>query len=364
MRKINLMEEAYTLLYQWINNDNYDKLREKYRELYRSDLESFNNKFNLVTEMYKYVINNIKTDRERIEYYFKERNPQYCTLAALSLLMDNDIPQYKTPLYEEKTSTMSLADRVFLYAAIINGEEAVNTPKEELSDEAGLISFMEASELDADTKWEIVKIFNRQEFYYNEAAGILNEVIDLLNAKYEKELRELSEGFYNYWESAQDNMDILETLRGRLKITWTGSEAGHMLIPSVFSPFGITIAMNDFERNKKDLIRLGIMLDKRFELIFDKRMSKEDIVELGKVLSDKSKVDILELVSKKPYYGKELANALGLSTATISYHVNALLKEGCLQAEVISNKVYYSIDNEKMSAYLDGIKSFFTGKKA
>lgn len=63
-------------------------------------------------------------------------------------------------------------------------EEAANTPKEELSDESGLIAFLEASAFDSQTKWEAVKIFSRQEAYYNEVAAILAEVMGLLRSKY------------------------------------------------------------------------------------------------------------------------------------------------------------------------------------
>lgn len=354
------MEEAYTLLFQWINNGDIDKIRDKYEDQYKADIDSFNKKFGLITEMFHYVINNVKADKERIEYYFKERNPHYSTLAALALLLDLSSRVDVIPSYEERVKSVTLADRIALFAFNINGEEAANTPKEELSTESGLIAFLESSAFDTDTKWETIKIFSNQEMYYNEAAGILCETIELLNSKYGSVINELSKGFYDYWNSCQDNMNILQTICDKVKVSWKMSEAGSVLAPVIFSPFGISIAMDEVDSKQKDLIRIGVMLDKRFELVFDRRLKKEDVVEIGKLLSDKSKVDILEFVSKKPCYGKEIANALGLSTATISYHVNALLKSNFLQAEVISNKVYYNIDNEKISAYMEEIKGFFT----
>jgi len=353
------MEEAYALLYQWINHDDYEKDRDKYKALYQEDLDNFNHKFDLIIEMYNYVTGNIKSDRRRIEHYFKVRNLHYCTLASLAMLMKMDNQYNDIPLFEQRVKHLSLSDRIGLFAEIINDEEAANIPKEELATEAGLINFLEASDLDAETKWEAIKILNNQETYYNEVAAILAEVIDLLKSKYENEINELTMGFYNYWSNVQRSNDILEILAER--ISWKISEAGSYLIPVIFFPFSLSIAMNAYESNNKDLIRFGIMLDRRFEFLFERSMTKGDIVEIGKLLSDKSKMDILELVSKRPCYGKELANALGLSTATISYHVNALLKAGFLQAEIISNKVYYRIDNEKISVYLEGIKKYFAG---
>jgi DNA-binding MarR family transcriptional regulator len=123
-------------------------------------------------------------------------------------------------------------------------------------------------------------------------------------------------------------------------------------------PFGISVDMDAVKNRSKDYIRIGILLDERFEMV-DRKIKKEDIAEVGKLLSDKSKLDILEYVSRKPCYGKEIANELNLSTATISYHVNALIKSGFLQAEVIANKVYYCIERERISKYLEEIKNFF-----
>lgn len=357
-----MMEEAYALLYLWINNYNYED-RDKYKELYYDDLDNFNKKIDLIIDMYQYVINNIKIDKDTIEYYFKERNHHYCTLASLALLMDFGKMHDEIPSYDEKIKPLTLAERVALFAMNINDEESANTPKEELTTESDLINFIESSDFDNETKWEAIKIFNNQEKYYNEAAGILQEAMDLLNSKYSEAINELAYEFYNYWNERMEGIDIIRTLSDKFKISWKMSEAGCVLLPVIFSPFQISVAANGVDSNLKDIFRLGVLLDERFELLIERRLKKEDIVEIGKLLSDKSKVDILELVSQKPCYGKELANALNLSTATISYHVNALLKANFLKAEIISNKVYYSINIERISAKLDGIKRFFAEAK-
>lgn len=360
-QKANLLEEAYTLLYSWIKQNDFNKLRDEYKKLYTSDADSYNKSFDLIIEMYNYVINNIKADRDRIEYYFKERSPQ-CTFAAMALLLDFSNINDEIPAYRVRQKSLSLADRISLFAMNVSDEEEANTPKEELSDEAGLVAFLEASALDTESKWEAIKIFNNQEKYYNEAAAILREAMELLSSKYGKVIKKLSDNFFNYWSSCQEDTDIIESINNKIKISWKLSEAGSLLSPMIFSPFSMTIATDLADNVKEDIIRIGILIDKRFEVFISKGLNKEDIVEIGKILSDKSKVDILELISKKPYYGKELADALGLTTATISYHVNALLRTSCLQAQIKANKVYYSIDNEKLGVYLDGVKSFFAGK--
>lgn len=351
-----MMEEAYILLYHWINQFDYEKVRDKYKDVYKDD-PSFNRKFDLILEMQNYVINNIKTDRELIEYYFKDRNPNACTLASLALLMDFSKMSDKIPAYEERTKSLSLSERISLMSVNINVDEDI--PKGKMATEADFIAFLETTSLDTETKWEAVKILSNQEKYYNEAAGILSETVELLESKYGRIIDELSMEFHDYWNSCMQETDVIKSLCDKMKISWEVSNAGCILAPIIFSPYQISIAMDPVNRDNEDILRMGIAIDKRFVLIADRKMKKEDIVEIGKLLSDKSKIDILELVSKKPYYGKELANAMELSTATISYHVNALLRANLLKAEIISNKVYYSINNEVIAAHLDGIKRFF-----
>lgn len=357
--QVSLLDEAYVLLYQWINNNDIENTLAQYADRYQTEVESYNKKRDIMLEMYHYVTDHMKTKRDRIEYYFKERNPQFSTFATLALLLDEHRSSInEIPAYQERMKELTPERRVLEFAMYINCEEAANLPQEELATEADLVSFLESSSYDTASKWETIKIFNNQEIYYLEASQILEEARDLLNSGFGSRIEELSEEFYKYWGTYQENHDMIDTFQERLKISWRKSDKGCILKPSIFRPFSISISVDVEENKYLDVIRLGIMLDDRFDMS-DHKIKKEDVVEIGKLFSDKSKVDILEFVSQKPRYGKEIANELNLTTATISYHVNALLKINFLQAEVISNKVYYSINRDMISIYLENVKDFF-----
>lgn len=355
----NLLDEVHFILYQWANNGDFEKLREKFADHFSEEMGNNNRKLDMINEMYYYVIEHMKNRKEKIDYYYKERNSQLSIFLGLALLWDMRNYTSEIPSFQDRIASISPERRIKEFAMNINGEEAANTSDEELSTFSDLITFIENSSYDQASKWEAVKIFNNQEFYYNEVSSILTEAMGLLKDKYAGQLEELSKEFYEYWSGYQKEKDIIDTINENMKISWRMSEKGAVLIPAVFMPLSISISLDDIENRSPDIIRLGILQDKRLELT-DHNIKKEDIVEIGKILSDKSKVDILEFVSKKPCYGKEIANELNLSTATISYHVNALLKLSFLQAEVISNKVYYSLDRDKIAKYLDDMKGFFT----
>ena len=54
-------------------------------------------------------------------------------------------------------------------------------------------------------------------------------------------------------------------------------------------------------------------------------MSEDELITALKLLGDKSKFEILRTVKDEGAYGAQLAKQMGLTTATISHHVNALL---------------------------------------
>lgn len=62
------------------------------------------------------------------------------------------------------------------------------------------------------------------------------------------------------------------------------------------------------------------------------------------VISEKTKLKILLTLRKRPYYGAELAELLGLKPATISHHMNELLRHEMVTTELKQNKLYYAIN--------------------
>lgn len=353
-RRANLLDEAYLLLYQWVNEGDIDKLRESRSDYLLSKPEEYGKRFDLVSEMFHFVLDNMKTDKERIEYYFKKRGQDFSTLAMLALVRDSYDTSDEIPPFRKRMEELG-ADRIKELAINLSGEEAINTPEEMLRTMEDLIVFLDNTEYDDASKWEAIRIISNQETYYNEVSRILYEVKELLDKKYRSRIAEISEEFHQYWSGCQD---ILSAINEKTKIFWDVSEKGCLITPSIFMPFSMVLSVDPRLKGRKDSIQLGILLDINFDLS-NRKMKKEGLVEIGKLLSDKSKVDILEFISTKPSYGKEIANELKLSTATISYHVNALLKIGFIQAELISNKVYYSINRDRITGYMEDIKDFF-----
>lgn len=356
---VNLVDEVFILLYFWINKDDMEETREKYLENFQSDLEEYNNKFDILLGIYNGLKGLFAEKKERIEYFFKTRNVEFSTYCTLSILWEFHNYDNKLLSYEERFGAMSEEQKLATYAKLIDCDEFTSTPKEELKTLTDLITFIERSPYEKEAKWEVIKIYHNQKSYYDEATGIIKEAVELLQNKYATQIAILEDAFYKYWSEYQKEKSIIDSIKERLNISWESSIAGTIIIPMIFQPFSVSLSIDEEDSTKMDAVRIGIMMNQNF-ILTSKKIKKEDIVNIGKLLCDKSKVDILEYASKKPCYGKELANELNLSTATISYHVNALLKIGFLKADVSANKVYYSVNQERIAAYLEDVKDYFT----
>jgi DNA-binding transcriptional ArsR family regulator len=82
--------------------------------------------------------------------------------------------------------------------------------------------------------------------------------------------------------------------------------------------------------------------------------------QMFKALSDETRLNILKLLSKRKWYGKELALKLKLSNSTVSYHLSMLLINGFIKEENSDNKIYYTFDKENTKKILcDSIDNFF-----
>lgn len=356
----NLVDEAIYILYQWVNKDDLEQQREEYRDNYSEVSEWYEGIWDTLLEVYNAVKQELGPKKELIEYYFKSKNVNFFFNAAFAFLWDFQNYDNQLLSYEERIANLKEEDRIKFYAQIINMEEESGAPSEGLETYDDFIGFLDAASCDKAEKWEALKIFHTQRESYNEVSEILKEVVDFITTRYEEQIEKLEQQFCEYWIGIQEKQDIMELLHHNLKLVFPANNNGTVLLPIIFQPISVSLSVST-GTELEDVLRFGILMDSRLNLSRE-NIAAEDIVNFGKLLCDKSKVDILELTAKKPCYGKEIANELKLSTATISYHVNALIKMGLLKTVVDSNRVYYSLNSEKFALYLDGIRKYFISK--
>lgn len=103
-----------------------------------------------------------------------------------------------------------------------------------------------------------------------------------------------------------------------------------------------------------DWIVLGAYSDR----VFGENAVKERVNKLFKLLSDKRRVKMIELMSKRPWYGHELAEFLKLTPATVSYHIGFLIELDIVTFRRDEGRLYYSLNKEKAEELFEDAKNF------
>lgn len=124
--------------------------------------------------------------------------------------------------------------------------------------------------------------------------------------------------------------------------------AEHEFIPSIFSSPG------SFR-----------LMDSQKQIVVTPVRKKNDSQENGdaltgklKLLSDSKRMEILKMTYAKPMYGKQIADALNLTTATVSHHLDVLHRAGLLNLERDRHIKYFSSNLRNIRKLMNEIENY------
>jgi DNA-binding transcriptional ArsR family regulator len=87
---------------------------------------------------------------------------------------------------------------------------------------------------------------------------------------------------------------------------------------------------------------------------------KQDFVDFLKVLADRTRLEILDLLHHENKPSSEIQSALNKSQSTISQHLKVLSSKYLVDFERINNVKYYKIRNKEIFNLLVDIKAHVT----
>lgn len=103
---------------------------------------------------------------------------------------------------------------------------------------------------------------------------------------------------------------------------------------------------------------IGITFKRYVEEEKDKRDIDKHLM-IYKVLSDRTRFDIIKMLYEKESYGQEIAQRLGITTATVSYHMDFLFAASLIRLKRKSRRIYYSLNTEQIKSSMNFIKGEF-----
>lgn len=219
------------------------------------------------------------------------------------------------------------------------------------------IEIKERYKIQEKIKWLIDD--NQLMDFFQNYEGIKEKTILILNAIAQKgfsekllKTRERMEEGMEYIKSylGKDTIDsVLEKVSGRPRKYFTGFRE-YNIIPSYFvSPRFIRVFSGD---------RLYVVFDCR--VTRDKTQAMlEELSTILKVIDDKSRLEMLKILVNNKSYGKAIADVVGISTPTVSHHLDILKQAGFVKEEKIRNIKYFYADKEKLKKVIEDLNKYF-----
>lgn len=209
-----------------------------------------------------------------------------------------------------------------------------------------------------EVKWNIILITEAPKKYLMEIIDIVIESIKVFKRCYnviEKDVMVVVDNLNK--EIIKDENYISHITGIKALETWDND----ILVQPSMINFNSVVFRSDtslfFNEGRKDNMYFGA----RFNDLMNPANwdNKEGALLLDrlKCLGDKSKYNIIKMLKKGPMFGQEIAANLGLTTATVSHHMNTLVICRFVYIEKMDNKVYYNINKEEINKFIKALTS-------
>lgn len=253
-----------------------------------------------------------------------------------------DPEKNETPLEQIPTAFSQDCGRTFIESALMPDKEL----SEEKSKEEPLPAILH-SELSAEDKLILINILTDGSNWIREYCLLLDEIagrIAPILARYEH--------LYSYLDQLLSTQISEEDLFRRIRL----KPLKRASVLPVLSTCNTTFVRGkDRDGQASFLIFMGLLY-----CVVDfsdvRELTREQLCECLKCLSDPTKLSILTILKKKSTYQTDLARQLGLTTATISHHMNKLLQNNFVKYQFIDKKSYYEYQPEQIEIICEQLK--------
>lgn len=208
-------------------------------------------------------------------------------------------------------------------------------------------------------KWKLLQM----NMHSAEVLVAFQEILEALYPiyqTYEDQVRSFLHVYEQDIKKAYSQGDMVQYFLDKKHIRYDMEGKNIYVLPSVIQ-YG-TLWMTDIESYPDRVyVGWGICLlqgNVNQEAMFD----TEQLCTSLKLLSDKSKFEILKIISNERLYGTQIAKKLNLTTPTISYHLQSLLNAGFLLVEKEERRVYYRLNDEYVEQFFHSVKQALKGQ--
>lgn len=278
-----------------------------------------------IFEKYINTFNKNKVIDKEDDIFFNEKDSNYF-LIFLFLLVEN-----KDWLPKQESLTDSIINEQIVKISKFGLEDEFESDTIESIDQ--IIQFIEKVELEGSAKWKLLQIMQEPKKYIGQLIKKVNTNLKI----YESVINDIDKPLKKLLNEYMISVKSFYPIKDKL------SKAS-VIYPTLIFPVTQIIL--------EDRCYYGLLSGLLMTYGRNMKHSKEEILMKLKALSDNSKLEIITSLKISPKYNLEIAQHLGLSAATMSHHMNALLNCGFVDVEKKDGKVYYHLQRENIKEFV------------
>ena len=326
-------------------SDEYNKAREEknYGEILSDDYLSFVRK----------IENKLKPYKEKIEkFYIREYLSDYDFIDLISraagIFGYKDEKDYLNMLLSLDEQEIK---RNMIYSILLINDdhsiplnETIKIADEISSNNNDIIEFIKELPIHPGAKWNFFLIIEEPVKHMEMYVKLMEELLpifDEIYTPYKDGIKDYGENLVNFLnEKGAEGLENITYSVVNIKVL--ENENKNILISLIF-PYALTIVTT----SRINYTAWGLKMEEAFKKINEINENKTlERVQIFKNLGDKTRYEVLKLIAAGETSTKEIATTLGVSSATISYHINNFLTSKVVKMDKSNNKFGYIIDYE------------------
>ena len=288
----------------------------------------------------------------------------------LAYLLQLAFPFGETTTLEDYFQTITAQDgktikEKILYALLISDEDTPNTVSEPLKekanaisrDQAKLITLLKGLSCNEAYRWQLLMILEDPLKALDDYLTLLKTLKPVFDGFHTEKQKEIATVKKRIETLTKNGIEDFQTLTNHMIPKKYLTNADNKILISIVHPYQMTIRANE----KDPYLIWGVRMEKGFAYL--KKMQENDIVQrtqIFKLLGDKTRYETLRLLASGESSTKNIANTLNVSSATISYHINAFVTQEIIRLSPSENRKYdinYEALDNLWQAFLKDLKS-------
>ncbi len=253
---------------------------------------------------------------------------------------------FKPLLKEDENNDITLAQMALIESSEFNSvrHSLSHFWDQDFEENQDLINFVNKEDLDFELKFNVLNVLQNHESLLEEVLVCVSDVLE-----YEDELLSLCDEAIDIMKGTL-NDDYVAAIFEYLKIDLAGWKDID-IYPDMVRYSSLQI----IAREEKTMIRWGAFAVRSFENEVTMSEREENFLDVSKMLSDPTKLEIVKYCLDKERYATEIAEHLSLSGATVSHHMNILTSNNYMTIRLDKKRIYYKTNVKKILNHISYI---------